>query len=187
MKNVTNETPSVLSLHSKNAFLEILPEKGGCITRYCLKDNDNTIEILRPANPTKIIKGDPLEKASFPLIPFSNRIRRGKFTFQGMQIQLPLNFPPEINSIHGHGWEMPWDVVEVGDSFIILEYKYLPNEWPFAYIARQIFELNESNLNITIQIKNSGKTLMPAGLGIHPYFIRTPNSSVIAKTKQMWI
>ena len=84
MKNVTNETPSVLSLHSKNAFLEILPEKGGCITRYCLKDNDNTIEILRPANPTKIIKGDPLEKASFPLIPFSNRIRRGKFTFQGI-------------------------------------------------------------------------------------------------------
>ena len=28
---------------------------------------------------------------------------------------------------------------------------------------------------------------MPAGLGIHTYFVRTPNSFVTAKTKKMWI
>jgi len=28
---------------------------------------------------------------------------------------------------------------------------------------------------------------MPAGLGLHPYFLRTPNSKVTAKTKKMWI
>jgi len=28
---------------------------------------------------------------------------------------------------------------------------------------------------------------MPAGMGLHPYFVQTPQSSITAKTEKMWI
>ena len=39
---------SVLTLKYGNALLEILPEVGGCITRYCLETKKQTLELLRP-------------------------------------------------------------------------------------------------------------------------------------------
>ena len=185
--NVIKKDFTVLKLHSKNVILEILPEKGARISRYSLKNRNNTFDLLRPLNTKFRINKDSLLKTSFPLVPFSNRINNGKFTFQGKQIKLPLNFYPEPHAIHGHGWEREWKVCKVNENYALLEYDYFPDEWPFQYFARQIFELDGSNLRITIQIKNTGKTPMPAGLGFHPYFIRTPNSFIKAETKKMWV
>ena len=178
---------SVLRLHSKNVLLEILPEKGGRIIRYNLKTKDKTFELLRPVNPLVLNRKEQLQKTSFPLVPFSNRINNGLFSFRGKQIQLPLNYPPEPHAIHGHGWLKKWNVTEVKENFAILEYQYMPDEWPFPYLARQVFELDDSNLTIILQIKNIGGSSMPAGLGLHPYFVRTPNSIVTAETEKMWI
>ena len=187
MQNTVESNLSFLKLHSENVFIEILPEKGGRITRYCLKNKDKTFELLNPLKSSLLNKEDTLQNTSFPLIPFSNRINKGFFTFRKKKIKLPLNFHPEPHAIHGHGWEMKWNVIEVKDNFAILEYEYFSDEWLFPYLARQIFELDEFNLTITIQIKNIGKFDMPAGLGLHPYFVRTPNSIVTAETKKMWI
>ena len=187
MSNKIKYGLSVLRLHSKNVLLEILPEKGARIIRYSLKTKDNTFELLRPVNPLVLFEEEQLQKTSFPLIPFSNRINKGLFSFRGKKIQLPLNSPSDYHSIHGHGWIKKWYVSEVKENFAIVEYKYLPDEWPFPYLARQAFELGDSNLTITLQIKNIGRSPMPAGLGLHPYFIRTPNSIVTAETKKMWI
>ena len=72
---------SVLTLKYGNAMLEILPEVGGCITRYCVESKKQILEFLRPATLAGLAAKDPLEMASFPLIPFSNRIRNGSFFF----------------------------------------------------------------------------------------------------------
>jgi len=184
-ERVSNNT--FLTLNSEKVLLEIIPKKGGRISRYCVKNKEKTFELLRPIKRSQPINKDSCEKITFPLIPFSNRIRKGQFSFEGKQINLPLNFPPEIHSIHGHGWEKQWSVIELKKTAAILEYRHFPDEWPFPYLAHQILEINDSNLIITIQIKNTGNSAMPVGLGIHPYFLRTPNSFVIAKTKKMWI
>jgi aldose 1-epimerase len=39
----------------------------------------------------------------FPLIPFLNRIHNGRFTFQGKQIKMPLNFQLDVHTIPGQG------------------------------------------------------------------------------------
>ena len=41
------------------------------------------LELMRLATQAGLAEKDPLEMASFPLIPFSNRIRNGRFSFQG--------------------------------------------------------------------------------------------------------
>ena len=88
--DVIKKDVTVLKLHSKNVILEILPEKGARISRYSLKNKNNIFELLRPVNTKLLINKDSLKKASFPLVPFSNRINRGEFRFQGKKIKLPL-------------------------------------------------------------------------------------------------
>ena len=43
---------------------------------------------------------DPLAMASFPLVPYANRIAQGRFAFDGADHQLPRNFGDHPHSIH---------------------------------------------------------------------------------------
>ena len=187
MLNENEVKENTLTLRSGNALLAIIPEVGGCITRYCLKTEEQVLDLMRPATHAGLVAADPLELSCFPLIPFSNRIRNGRFTFQGKQIKMPPNFSPEVHTIHGHGWKVPWTVSEVKENRAVLAYQHFADAWPFPYLARQVFELNGSSLTLTLQITNNGKSAMPAGIGFHPYFVRTPLATITAKTERMWI
>ncbi len=178
---------NILTLRAGNTLLEIIPEVGGSITCYCLVTEEQTFNFLRPASHAGMPAKDPLEMASFPLIPFSSRIRNCHFRFQGQEIKLPLNFYPEVHNIHGHGWKVPWTVTESTENRAAIEYQFLPDEWPFSYSAHQVFELTDSALTVTLQIYNTGESAMPVGLGLHPYFVRTPLAVITAKTEKMWI
>ena len=48
------------------------------------------------------------------LFPFPNRIRDGRFTWDGRTYQLPLNDPAKKNAIHGFACRHPWRVVDHG-------------------------------------------------------------------------
>ncbi|MBT5794580.1 MAG: aldose 1-epimerase [Deltaproteobacteria bacterium] len=185
MLNENEVKEKILNLRSGNTLLAIMPEVGGCITRYCLKNEEQVLELMRPATQAGLSVKDPLEMGCFPLIPFSNRIKNGRFSFQGKQIKMPPNFPPEIHTIHGQGWKAAWTVREVEENRAVIAYQHFPDEWPFPYLARQMFELNGPSLTVTLQITNSGKTAMPAGMGLHPYFVRTPLAAITAKTEKM--
>ena len=174
---------NILTLRAGNALLEIIPEVGGSITRYCLVTEEQTLNFLRPAQ-LGFAKHDPREMASFPLIPFSNRIRNSHFKFQEREIKLPLNFYPEVHNINGHGWKVPWTVTESTENRAAIEYQFLPDEWPFSYSANQVFELTDSALTVTLQICNTGESAMPVGLGLQPYFVRTPLAVITAKTEK---
>ena len=187
MLSVNEVKEKILTLRSGNALLAIIPEVGGCITRYFLKNEEQVLEFMRPSIQVRLAAEDPTEMSCFPLIPFSNRIRNGLFSFQGKQIKMLTNFPPEVHTIHGHGWKAPWTVSEVKENRAVLAYQHFPNEWPFSYLARQVFDLEESSLTVTLQINNTGNSAMPVGIGLHPYFVRTLQASITAKTEKMWI
>ena len=149
MLNVNEVKEKILTLRSGNALLAIIPEVGGCITRYCLKTEEQDLELMRPSTQVGLAAEDPTEMSYFPLIPFSNRIRNGRFSFQGKKIKMLTNFPPEVHTIHGHGWKAPWTVSEVKENRAVLAYQHFPNEWPFSYLARQVFDLEESSLTVS--------------------------------------
>lgn len=160
----------------------IAPELGASILAYNYRADNNCIAIF----PSRIGAEDVTATACFPLVPFSNRIRDGKFTWQGEDIQLPLNQFPELHTNHGHGWQTKWNVDQQTEQSVTLSYLYTASEWPFSYQTIYHFELHDGELLQTLTLKNLSTNEMPAGLGLHPYFSRTAQASLIADVSQMW-
>ena len=68
-------------------------------------------ELFNDSKPTR--SGIPI------LFPFPNRIRDGRFTWDGQDYQLPLNDPSGKNAIHGFVASRPWRVLDHGtDDFL---------------------------------------------------------------------
>ena len=181
-----DDTCTVITLSADRARVGIAPGIGGSITHYHWVDGSRRHDWLRPATPADLASRSAGRLASFPLIPFSNRIRDGRFTFGGRAVELPLNQWPQPHAEHGHGWQAAWNVVERADDRLALEYDHPAGAWPFPYRARQDFLLTGDELRLTLAIENRGSETMPAGLGFHPYFPRTPGCRLSAQVDAMW-
>jgi aldose 1-epimerase len=147
-------------------YLELQPHIGGSIARFDWRGKP----IMRPTGGTAIT-----DSACFPMVPFCNRIAFGRFTHRGKIVQVQPNFPGNCHPhpLHGFGWLTAWEVIEHDEDRIVLRHEYPAGEWPWSYVAKQSFTLTIDGLLHTLMIRNEGGSLMPAGLGMHPYF---PNS-----------
>ena len=163
-----------ISLRAGRAETE-LSRRGGCITAFRWHEKDRAIDWMRPAPSGEDFA--PTDAACFPLVPYSNRIRDGRFAFEGKPYQLALNFPPEPHSIHGHGWQRGWAVAAQDDASATLAFDFPADgnddPWPAAYRAEQCFRLDEDSLSVEIAVTNRGSQNMPVSLGLHPYFPRS--------------
>ncbi|MGL5839791.1 MAG: hypothetical protein ACRCY3_14965 [Sphingorhabdus sp.] len=139
--------------------LVVTPETGGSISAFRWRG----IPVFRnaPENNRKV-----LDSSNFPLVPYSNRIAYARF---GGFRTIP-NFPEiePLHLIHGTGFLAAWRIVSEGH----IRHVYDGPNWPSPFTADQRFELHENGYTHHIGITNDGNTLMPAGLGIHPYFPR---------------
>jgi aldose 1-epimerase len=181
-----NPATSVISLRAGRAELGIAPGIGGSIAHYRWVDGTSVVDWLRPARAADLASQLADRLACFPLVPFSNRVRDGRFEFRGHSVRLPLNQLPERHAQHGHGWQAPWTLVERAADHLAIAYEHAADEWPFPYRARQDFSLAEDQLRITLSVANIGHEAMPVGLGWHPYFPRTARCRLEAAVAAMW-
>jgi aldose 1-epimerase len=128
----------------------------------------------------------PLQMASFPLVPFCNRIAGGRFEWDGLEVRLPPNHPGDEFPLHGYGWYARWRVATVEEAAVELEWDDEGGDWPWPYSARQRYGLTPDALVVTLSVTNRGATPMPAGLGHHPYFPRTDSTLVRASLPVLW-
>jgi len=174
-------------LTAGRAALALAPSVGGSIARYWWKVDGANMDWFRPAGARGIAARDAASMACFPLVPFSNRVRHGRFTFAGREIRLPPNQLPAPHAEHGHGWQAPWAIVARADDRLTIEYRHRADAWPFAYRARQTFRLSPSALVVDIAVTNLARQGMPVGIGLHPYFPRTPRTSLTARVDRIWL
>lgn len=120
------------------------------------------------------------------MVPFASRIRAGRFSFAGKQVQLSANNPPEPHAIHGHGYQQPWTQLERSGSSLLLEYLHTVDDWPWSYRAQQQIVLQEESLWIRLTVVNLSEQMMPLGIGLHPYFVSTPDCRVHASAGSQW-
>ncbi len=166
------------------ATLDVFPEIGGAIGAYYAFAEGLRLDWLRPADDAAIARGDVEGMGCFPLVPFSNRVRDGRFVFDGVEaFILPV---PGPHAEHGHGWRRPWRTIAQGPSWLTIEFEMHDADWPFPYRARQNFRLSADRLDVTLSIENQGARAMPIGLGLHPYFPRTPQCRLSARVAGMW-
>ena len=176
----------VITLRAEAFRLRLAPEAGGMVTRYWL-ERGRVWEWLRPASEMALSQRDGYQAAAFPLVPFSNRIRGGRFSFEGREVVLPMNRPPERHAIHGQAWQASWTAREVSATRALLEFCHAPDAWPWTYRATQRFTLSPMGLTIELALHNESNTPMPAGLGWHPYFLRTPRTTLTAPVDRIWL
>jgi aldose 1-epimerase len=158
----------------------VLPGHGGLIASLRHRGAD----VLRPLPQGS---ADPLASACYPLVPFANRIAGGRFRFAGAAISLPRNFPPELCALHGLGWQRPWEVIAQSPFKCAIEHRHdgagpaprdTPLAWPWAYQAQQRIRLGPKGCAVSLDVTNRSGSAMPAGLGLHPYFRRRPETRV---------
>lgn len=176
-----------ITLRSGPLGLVLVPSVGGAIARFWSDAAGAAAELLRPTSEPALRHGDPGMTACYALVPWSNRIRHGRFTFGGRTVTLAPNRPHERHPIHGHGFQAPWAVQDVAPSAAILEYRHTPGAWPWAYRAVQRFRLTPTALELQLAVTNGGDQPMPVGLGWHPYFPRTRETTLTAHVTEIWL
>ena len=129
-----------------------------------------------------------LDKASFPLVPFSNRVAHGCLAWQGREIRLAPNLPgtDHPHTLHGFGWLAPWQVAAASPTSARLTLSYPGGEWPWPFQAEQQFTLDSHGLTMALSVQNLGDSAMPAGLGFHPYFPRTAQTRYLGLHHGEW-
>lgn len=155
----------MIELSAGDYRLQLSPERGGSILRLDWRDKP----LLRPVCGPGI-----LDTACFPLVPFSNRIAHGQFRLGAVDVSLSPNFPgsDHPHPLHGFGWLAQWEVIDAGQSRVVIRHDWPGGEWPWPYRAEQVFSISPEGLSVELSVTNLGSTAMFAGLGFHPYFPR---------------
>src|SRR5690606_35167682 len=183
----TTAVTELLKLRAGALALDIAPACGGSIVRFDEVTPSGPLHWLRPASDETIARRDPMGVANFPLVPYSNRIRDGRFTVAGRIVQLPLNWPPERHALHGDGWLHAWTVADTSATAAELVFDWTGPNRPLRYSARQRFVLAERELRIEIELTNRGDAPMPAGIGLHPWLPLTPLARMTADLPEVWL
>lgn len=123
----------------------------------------------------------------YPLLPFSNRIRDGRFSWGGREIRLAPQ-PGQAHALHGLAHARAWTVEQFTTSSIELALRHVPEvgSWPWPFTATQTLVLSPAGLDAVMTLRNGGDSSMPAGGGFHPYFARTPDTRVQFEAAAMW-
>lgn len=160
--------------------LTLDPAHGGAIRDFSWTGGGTPVPILRK---TREGADSVLDMANFPLVPYVNRIRGGRFTFRGREIVLKPNMATDISPLHGQGWLAAWTIISCRDREAELRFVHEAGEWPFAYEALQSFALDEQGLSLTLRCRNLDDQPMPCGLGQHPYFPCGPETRIATSVR----
>jgi aldose 1-epimerase len=178
---------TLLSLRAGRLAVDLAPDAGGSIARFAL---DGIGDLLRPASDAALASGTGKDTSCYPLVPFSNRIANGRLAFGGEIFHLEPNWPGVRHPMHGDGWAHAWDVVRQDRTSAELVYLQEAGAgaagWPFRYRARQTFALDEVSLTIGISIENLEDREVPAGLGLHPFFVRDAETELACRLSGVW-
>lgn len=177
------ESDSFVTLAAGNLRLTLKPSIGGSISSFEWTDANCSRTILRKCNSAS---ENVLGAACFPLVPYVNRVRDGRFTFRGRAVRLTPNMRGDRSPLHGQGWLNRWRVEEVSDSSATLAFHHAVGEWPWDYDARQDFALDPSGLSVRLSCRNKSADPMPCGLGEHPYFPCGPATRIDTDVTDVW-
>ena len=104
------------------------------------------------------------------LIPWPNRIRDGRYVFNGVTQQLGLTEPARNNASHGLVRYVPWVLVDKKVDSVTSRVRIHPQPgWPSTLEAMITHQVSADGLTVTVEATNIGADELPFGYGAHPY------------------
>lgn len=183
VKSEIREGVEVFSLReSDRASAEIAPALGNNCFAFRTRE-----PVLEPI-PFSEFRQRPTSYGIPILFPFPNRIRDGRFSFQGDEYVVN---PPR----HGFVRDKMWQVEDQGaspeagawltSSFDAAHHpEQILSQFPFPFRLTVTYRLKDARLEIETLAQNTGKRDMPAGYGIHPYFRRPTGGTLTVPARQ---
>jgi aldose 1-epimerase len=166
----------VLTLVSGGAMLRLAPELGARVTRLALQPEAGAVgeEILFPfpedTSPEALLHWP--KGGIYPLVPYSNRIRDAELHVGGTPHRLPPHPDAAPHTLHGHAHRLPWAVLAQAADSVALDVTHPGGgEWPWRFTASLAVRLEPQAAHFALTLTNDDDTPMPAGLGLHPYFL----------------
>jgi aldose 1-epimerase len=140
----------------------VIAEVGATLRRFSVDGRD----VLHGFDVTETIKAGRGQN----LIPWPNRIRDGRYTFNGVTQQLALTEPARHNASHGLARYVPWILVERHADTVVNRVRIHPQPgWPGTLEATITHRIGEEGLVVTVEATNLGDSELPFGYGAHPY------------------
>jgi aldose 1-epimerase len=177
---------TLLSLRTGHLAVELAPAAGGSIKRFTVDGSD----VLRPLTDADVASGKGNNAAAYPLVPFSNRIRDGQLVFEGQAFHLERNWLGVNHPMHGDGWAHAWQVEKANGRSAEISYLHERADgdggWPFRYRARQSYRLDDDRLTVRMALENLEERPVPAGLGLHPFFVRDKETELACRCRAVW-
>jgi acetyl esterase/lipase/galactose mutarotase-like enzyme len=104
------------------------------------------------------------------LLPWPNRLRGGRWTWGGKDLQLDVVSPAVPNAVHGLVSWQPWMVLHRTQDVVAVGTTVEPRPgYPFRLAAAIDYRLTPEQLTVTVRVRNAGDTDAPFGVGMHPY------------------
>ena len=104
------------------------------------------------------------------LMPWTNRIRDGKYSFDGQDLQLPLTEPKRGNASHGLARWASWRLVDHSDSVVELGLRVMAQSgYPWVLDLAVRYSLSEERLEVEQSAVNRSDSPAPYACGAHPY------------------
>lgn len=111
-----------------------------------------------------------------PLVPWPNRLLAGRYTWDGVTYELPVNEPAKHAALHGLARHISWQVLaQEGDRATLGVTLWPRDAWPFLLSVSVEYVLGPAGLTVTTVAENSGDVDAPWAAGAHPYLtVGTP-------------
>jgi aldose 1-epimerase len=104
------------------------------------------------------------------LLPWPNRLRDGRWEWQGERLQLEVVSPENPVAIHGLVSAQPWSVLAAEDNAVTVGTVVEPRSgYPFLLATAIDYRLAADRLTTTVRVRNDGDRPAPFGVGMHPY------------------
>jgi aldose 1-epimerase len=163
MQRITAPSGTQWQLRS-GAFAVVVVEVGGGLRSFTVDGRDivdgYAEEELAPAGAGQV------------LMPWPNRIRDGRYSFNGVDHQLPLSEPPQHNAIHGLVRWLPWQATVATADAVTLECTLTAQiGYPWTLHLSSDWSLGADGLSVTHRATNLSGSPAPFGVGLHPYFM----------------
>ena len=105
-----------------------------------------------------------------PLIPWPNRLHGGRYTWDGVEHEVPLDEPAQGNALHGLTRFRAWRPVDRSPDAVTMALRLHPSPpYPFCVDLAVRYALGDDGLLVEHTATNVGADAAPYALGTHPY------------------
>ncbi|MBD2252360.1 aldose epimerase [Nostoc parmelioides] len=154
----------ILSDETAGSQLEVVPERGGIITRWRVKGEEILyLDAERFTHPDLSVRGGvPI------LFPICGNLPDNSYTLNGQQYTLKQ---------HGFARDLPWEVVEQTTkdtatlTLVLRSNEQTKAVYPFDFQLVFTYVLQGNTLEIRQEYHNLSSTQLPFSAGFHPYFL----------------